>query len=356
MMMAATLSLSVLEIVLLLFGAIILGVTIHFFIASNKSLKAAANELKKDGFAQDEWKLRYFNDMELRDKEIASLKQQLIEAEENANIYSNEAEEVVKVNRKLEAEIVTLKKQLASAQAPVSAPTPVPAPAPVIEKVKPEGDYLDQLRQAQYGLLEHNQKINQLLSNIDVIKEKEEAQREILRANEELSAQINIMRQQLTEKEIEINNIRQKEHLASEMKSMLDSTYTEFNTLQSKIQKLESQLNSSRKMNLEYEDLKEAHSKLSKDFEEYKLKVSGLTIENQQLQAQLMEVEDKLREANFQRQQLQKRAAYLEELNNDLQVVSDSNKKLEAQLRRVGELESMLNVVSEERDHLMRNK
>lgn len=356
MLMAATLSLSVLEIVLLLFGAIILGVTIHFFIASNKSLKAAANELKKDGFAQDEWKLRYFNDMELRDKEIASLKQQLIEAEENANIYSNEAEEVVKVNRKLEAEIVTLKKQLASAQAPPPPPTPVSAPAPVIEKVKPEGDYLDQLRQAQYGLLEHNQKINQLLSNIDVIKEKEEAQREVLRANEELSAQINIMRQQLTEKEIEINNIRQKEHLASEMKSMLDSTYTEFNTLQSKIQKLESQLNSSRKMNLEYEDLKEAHSKLSRDFEEYKLKASGLTIENQQLQAQLMEVEDKLREANFQRQQLQKRAAYLEELNNDLQVVSDSNKKLEAQLRRVGELESMLNVVSEERDHLMRNK
>ena len=73
MMMAATLTLSVLEIVLLLFGAIILGITIHFFIASNKSLKATANELKKDGLAQDEWKLRYFNDMELRDKEIASL-------------------------------------------------------------------------------------------------------------------------------------------------------------------------------------------------------------------------------------------------------------------------------------------
>lgn len=352
MLMAATLSLSVLEIVLLLFGAIILGVTIHFFIASNKSLKAATNELKKDGLAQDEWKLRYFNDIELRDKEIATLKQQLIEAEENANIYSTEAEEVVKVNRKLEAEIAAMKKQLASAQAQAPAPTA----APVLEKVKPEGDYLEQLRQAQFSLLEHNQKINQLLNNIDVIKEKEEAQREILRANEELSAQINIMRQQLTEKEIEISNIRQKEHLTNEMKSMLDSTYTEFNTLQSKIQKLESQLNSSRMMNLEYEDLKEAHSKLSRDFEEYKLKINGLTIENQQLHAQLMEVEDKLREANFQRQQLQKRTAYLEELNSDLQVVSDTNKKLEAQLRRVGELESMLNVVSEERDQLMRNK
>ena len=84
----------------------------------------------------------------------------------------------------------------------------------------------------------------------------------------------------------------------------------------------------------------------------YKIKINTLTIENQHLQAQATEVEDKLREANFQKQQLQKRSAYLEELNSDLQVVSDANKKLEAQLRRVGELESMLNVVAEERDQL----
>lgn len=349
--MAAILTLSVLEIILLLFGAIILGITIHFFIASNKSLKVTAEELQKNGLAQDEWKLRYFNDMELRDKEISALKQQLMEAEENETIYSTEAEEMHRQNRKLEAEIGNLKKLLAEEP-------PAQAAAPV-ERVKQQeevGDYLDQLRQAQSSLMEHNQKINQLLGNIDIIKEKEEMQRELLRLNDELSAQINAMRLQLTEKEIEISNSRQKEHLTNEMKSMLDNTYTEFNTLQGKIVKLESQLTSSRMMNLEYEDLKEAHSKLSRDFEEYKLKANTLTIENQQLQAQLLDVEDRLRDASFQRQQLQKRTAYLEELNSDLQVVSDTNKKLEAQLRRVGELESMLNVVAEERDQLMRNK
>ena len=59
-----------------------------------------------------------------------------------------------------------------------------------------------------------------------------------------------------------------------------------------------------------------------------------------------------MREANFQRQQLQKRVSYLEELTADLQMVAQANKKLEQQLRRIGELESMLTVVSEERDHL----
>ena len=334
-MLAASLTLSILEIILLLFGAIILGVTIHFFIASNKSLKATTAELEKTNQVQDEWKVRYFNDMEVRDKEISAIKEKLLEAEENVKIFSMETQEMFRQKKALEMEIASMQK---------AAPHHT-------EKERPD-DYLEQLRQAQNSLIEQNQKINQLLENIDVIKEKEEKQREILRSNEELAAQVGNMRAQLTEKENEINHIRQKEQLTNEMKSMLDSTYHEFNTLQGKILKLESQLNSSKLMNMEYEDMKEAHSRMSRDFEEYKMKVNALTNENQQLQTQLADVEDKLREANFQRQQLQKRAAYLEELNSDLQVVSDTNKKLESQLRRVGELESMLNVVSEERDQL----
>jgi len=340
-MMAATLTLSVLEVVLLLFGAIILGITVHFFIASNKSLKATTNELKKDSQAQDEWKLRYFNDIESRDKEIASIKQKLMEAEENSNIYSTEAEEMNRQNRKLEAEIASLQKA---------------APSAPVEKIKPEGDYLEQLLEVQTSLTEHNQRISQLLGNIEVVKEKEEMQREVLKMNEELSDQINAVRLLLTEKEIEISNMRQKEHLASEMKSILDTTFNEFTTLQSKIQKLESQLTLSKMMNLDFEDLKESHLKMTREFEENKLKLNALSIENQQLQTQLMELEGKLREASFQKQQLQKRSAYLEELNTDLQVVSDANKKLEAQLRRVGELESMLNVVKEEKKDQSTNK
>jgi FtsZ-binding cell division protein ZapB len=342
-MLAASLTLSVLEIVLLLFGAIILGITIHFFITSNKSLNATTAELEKPGLAQDEWKLKYFNDMEARDKEILSLKERLLEAEENARIYSVEAQEMHRQKRALELEMTNMQKAS-------------PQTVPVIEKERTNVDYLEQLRQAQTGLVEQNQKINQLLENIDFIKEKEEMQREILRSNEELSAQIGTMRVQLSEKEKEISQIRQKEQLTNEMKAMLDSTYHEFNTLQNKIHKMESQLNSAKLMNLEYEDLKEVHVRMSRDFDEYKAKVNALTTDNKHLQSQLAEVEDKLREVNFQKQQLQKRTAYLEELNKDLQVVSDTNKKLESQLKKVGELESMLNVVSEERDQLMRNR
>ena len=65
----------------------------------------------------------------------------------------------------------------------------------------------------------------------------------------------------------------------------------------------------------------------------------------------LGDTEDKLRESNFQRQQLQKKTAFLEELNKDLQEVSEHNKKLESQLRRISEMESLLaKVLPEKKD------
>jgi len=39
-----------------------------------------------------------------------------------------------------------------------------------------------------------------------------------------------------------------------------------------------------------------------------------------------------------------------------MQGIADSNKKLQTELRRIGELESMLNMMAEERDFLLRKK
>jgi chromosome segregation ATPase len=334
-MFILNLSLSVLEISLLCFGAIILGITIHFTITSRRSLRSSMTEKDETTKIRDEWKLRYFNDVELKDKELANLREQLAEAEENLSIYSIEAEEMRKENKKLMAEMSNVSKTVL---------------APPSEKP----DYFEQLRSAQQSLRDHNEKINQLLDNIDVVKETEERNREVVKSNEDLSLQITELRLKLAEKEKEITSIRKKEVLTKEMTSMLDNAYSEFNVLQSKMQKLESQANSSKLLSIEYEDLKETYRKVGREFEEQKIKLTSLGSDNQQLQAHLLETEEKLREANFQRQQLQKRVAYLEELNNDLQAVSDANKKLEVQLKRIGELESMLNMAAEERDQLIR--
>ena len=335
----ANLSLSIIEIILLVFFAIVLGITIHFFITSRRSLKSTFTEPKKNEQDLNEWKMKYFNDVEIKDKELNSLRQQLEEAEENSKIYLIEAEESKKQVKKLQQELEVARKA-----------APQLSPGTPVDKI----NYYEQLRQAQNSLIEHNEKINQLLSNIDIIKETEEKQKEILKDNEELYHQIEDLRSMLSQKEQEINATRQKAHLSKEMSSMLDNAYLEFNTLQEKIQKLESQVSSSKNINLEYEDLKEEHIKMSRDFEEQRTKLNALSSENRELQALLAEAEDKFKDAHFHRQQLQKRVSYLEELNNDLQAVSDANKRLESQIKRIGELESMLNVVAEERDKLMR--
>jgi chromosome segregation ATPase len=334
--MDSQLSLSIIEIIVLMLGAITLGITIHFFISSQRSLKAdTSNEMGKVNKDLEGWKLRYFNDIESRDKEITTLKKQLGETEENNDINSIEADEMRKLNKKLQAELEAFRKSAPAAEKP---------------------GYIEQLKQAQSSLLEHNEKINQLLGQIDIVKETEEKQKEILKDNEELSNQIDDLKYMLSQKEKEVNAILQKEHLTKEMTSMLDNAYSEFSVLQDKMHKLESQVNSSKRINLEYEDLKESYNKITQDFEEQKHKYHVAVNDNKHMQEELEELEEKLKEANFQRQQLQKRVNYLEELNNDMQAVAEANKKLESQIKRIGELESMLNVVAEERDQLMQRQ
>ena len=327
-------SLSILEVIVLVMGAIVLGITIHFFIISRRNLKGSSSKKQKSDIDLEEWKLKYFNDVEIKEKEISELRQRLSEAENNARIYSMDLEEFRRQNKKLSGELDITRKS-------------VPQQS---EKV----DYLEQLRQAQDSLMEHNEKIDLLLQHISMAKEVEGRKQEIMEENEELKKQIKDFNYLMEEKDKEINNIKQKANLTKEMNSMLDNAYSEFSLLQNKIQKLESQVASSRMLNLEFEDIKEAHQKQSQDLEAAKIKINALTTESQQLALQLHTTEDKLIETTFQRQQLQKRVTYLEELNSDLQVMADANKKLEGQIKRIGELESKLNVVAEERDDLIR--
>lgn len=328
-----TLNLSIVELVVLFFCAVTLGIVIHFFITSRRSLKGSPIEIEKNKQAVDEWKLKYFNEIEKKEKDVEEMQSLLAEAQESNQVYKEQIDELRRQQKRTQSEVESAQKTVGTENRP---------------------NYMEQLRIAQASLMEHNEKINLLLENIEMAKENEEKQKLMEEENEGLMIQIKDLKYILSEKEIEIHNIRQKENLTKEMTSMLDSAYSEFNTLQSKMQKLESQLSSSKMISLEYEDLKEAHIKVLHEYEDYKAKLQAMTAENQQLTLRLNEMEDKFREANFQRQQLQKRVGYLEELNNDLQIVADANKKLEHQLRRIGELESMLNVVSEENQLLKR--
>ena len=302
------------EIIIFLLGALILGFTIHYFWSARKTMKFEVEPGPEGISENDNWKLKYYNDMDMQEKLQQQLRDRLAETKENEQILGIEVEELRK-------EIDNGPLQKSSVEA---------------------GDYLTQLKSAQENLSLHNQHINRLLEQIQLLKDAERKYLDQIRINENLNKQILEIRKVVADKDREINNIRHEQRLTVEMTDRMDKAYTEYNVLQEKLQKLDNYLIQPHSKTIEYDELHESYFKLSRDFDEVKAKQISLWDENQRQSRILADTEDKLRESNFQRQQLQKKALFLEELNKDLQDVSEHHKKLESQLRRINDMEGLL--------------
>ena len=186
------------EIIISLVVALALGFSIHFFWTSKKSMsmqESGASETLDDN---DNWKLKYYNDMDMQERAQQQLRERLAEARENEQILTIELEETQK---ELE--------NLSSSQKAVVQE----APRPVVEA----GDYLSQLKSAQENLFEHNHNISRLLEQIEMLKESEKKYSESVKANEQLTGQLSDIRKQLLDKEGELNQLRQQQRLGTEI-------------------------------------------------------------------------------------------------------------------------------------------
>ena len=132
------------------------------------------------------------------------------------------------------------------------------------------------------------------------------------------------------------------ESLTREMTERLERAYEEFNFLQDRIQKIQEQAVDPHKRNFETDELEQSYFRITKEYDELKLKNLALMEENQRLTRTLADSEEKLRDANFFKQQLTRKVTFLEELTSDLQQLSGHQKKLEGQLKRISEIEAML--------------
>jgi hypothetical protein len=310
--------------------ALALGFSIHFFWISKRSMRLDESRASETINDNDNWKLKYYNDMDMQERAQQQLRERLAETKENEQILTIELEET---RKELD--------DLAYSKPPAAVEIPRQSAAPA--------DYMSQLKSAQENLFEHNNSINRLLEQIEMLKESERKNADSLKMNEQLNLQLADLRKSVAEKEHEIAQVRQQLRLTNEIADRLDKAYTEFNILQEKLQKLDTYLLQPHKSG-EHAELQESYFKLTKDFDDVKSRQSSLWEENQRLSRILSDTEDKLREANFQRQQLQKKVSFMEELNGDLQQVSEHNKKLESQLRRISEMEALLTKATQEKN------
>jgi DNA repair exonuclease SbcCD ATPase subunit len=335
--MGGHLSLTVLEIVVLLMGAVVLGVAIQFIISSSRAFKKMVGEAPGGKISNElaELKLKYSHDTERKNREISELSALLTDLKENSEINAIEADEMRKQNKLLLAEIENLHRRTNEDSKTV---------------------YIEQLRMTQSALKDQQEKIDMLLQKIEETDENEKKYVQLMESNKRLTEQVSSLSEKLKNKERDAARIAKEENITTEINSLLDAAYAQFNELQGKIEKLETQLSISKKESLDNAELKENYYKLQQDFRELKQKYTALETTSREMELNLSETQSKLRESNFDRQQLQKKISYLEEMNNDLEAVAAANRNLEKQLKRISELESLLNIVSGERDELARRQ
>ena len=323
-----SITVGIIEIIIFMLGAIALGFFAHFFMSSRTTLPPPVSEpsvLAESAIHDGEdWQGKYY--------ELLEINEQL----------QNSAEESKSNEELAQIEIEELRKELDAADAAREAQE---SRTEISSLDNQADDYLSRLKMAQEGLKEHNRDINAVLEQIEQLKRSEQKTVDTIKANELLQARVQELQQQLLNKESEEKLVQQQEFLLSEMKERLDSAYSDFNGLREKLQQLETRVGNSGR-SFEYEELQQSNFRLTKEFDELKLRHISMLEENQRLTRLLTDTEEKLRESNFQRQQLQKKNSFLEELNQDMQLINDQNKKLENQLKRMSEIELMLSRVS----------
>jgi chromosome segregation ATPase len=219
------------------------------------------------------------------------------------------------------------------------------------KKELPKDELIDTLRTT---ISQQQKTLNGFLLEIEGLQDGGKKQLE--EENHTLQETIKNLELKLKQKDIDAEGLRQQASMAHELNQRIEEVYEEFRQMQKKLSGMEQQAARANILELELEEVRDAYERIHNDAAHRQEKLEETLAETRQLRHQLKETEEKLAEANRQRQQLHKKVQFLTDMNDDLHKMSDTNKKLQNELRRIGELESMLNMISEERDQLLKRR
>jgi chromosome segregation ATPase len=305
-------NLTLIEFIVLPLAVITFGVTVYFFIKSRKTLQETLRATKRTSAIESKKEKQD----SIKHNKVVELREQFVRMRNEPVLPKQQAIELPsqRLKQKDEMAVQDLKNTIA---------------------------------QQQRMLDSYLQKVEEL---------ENEGREELNSTIEELEKKVDELSGVIEEKDEEIKDLQQQASAGERMAARIDEVYQEFEQLQTKMAVLEKQASRANNLAIELEDTRYSYEQVHKELLRKQDKLEELMEENQRMRIQMDELEDKLSEANLQRQQLQKKVLFLTDLNNDMQGIADSNKKLQTELRRIGELESMLNMMAEERDFLLRKK
>jgi methyl-accepting chemotaxis protein len=187
----------------------------------------------------------------------------------------------------------------------------------------------------------------------EVYEEVEEYEEKLPFADNEKLEKLRLL---LQERETELQELQQQVELSKKIQGHFEEVRSGYEELQQKVQKMEQQAWQAADLAIKLDSIEQSYEQLEKNALKKDEKLRELSVESSRLHEVLSLTEDKLSEANLQRQQLMKKVQFLEEINNDIQQMTEANRKLKNELRRVAELESMLSLITEERDVLLKRR
>src|ERR1700743_1231552 len=100
------------EIIICELGALILGFTIHFFWKSKKSLRIDEPSQATSISDNDNWKLKYYNDMDMQERSQQQLRERLAQTQESEQILTIELEEHKRELEEVKQELDTVRADL----------------------------------------------------------------------------------------------------------------------------------------------------------------------------------------------------------------------------------------------------
>src|SRR6201999_4648394 len=80
------------EVIICVLGALVLGFTIHFFWNSRKDLEIKHTDQNAGISDNDNWKLKYYNDMDMQERAQQQLRERLSQAQETEQTLASELE------------------------------------------------------------------------------------------------------------------------------------------------------------------------------------------------------------------------------------------------------------------------
>lgn len=318
-MVFIAINLTLIEFIVPPIVVLIFGVTLYFFIKSRKSLQETLQATKRKTTLQT----KNERSTSFKRSNLVELEEQFARVRYEASLPKEERMEIP-VRKAGNSELrFTQKEELAV------------------------NDLKNTIAQQQRMLDSYLQKVEEL---------ENEGKEELNGKIEDLERKVDELMGVIEEKNEEIRDLHEQAAAGQRMAAKIEEVYKEFERLQTKMATLEKQASRANNLAIELEDTKYSYEQVHKELLRKQDKLEEIMSENQRIHSERNELEDKLSEANLQRQQLQKKVLFLTDLNNDMQSIADTNKKLQTELRRIGELESMLNMMAEERDFLLRKK